>query len=250
MVYVKVAIILLNALALSACSLGRSFYDRPANIFGVGSMIKPVPFEQINLVHVLDPQNKGADDYPAPDSPDEAKSINVAFDTFTTKYSSSTRTLRRNAVQERLLAASNQRCNYFKNALQSARAGANFGLGSLATATGAAGAIASGFASQVLSGTAAIFSGVRAEYNQEFFPMWQPTSLYKASIFVVVKSMNRSYRTAKRSPMTNTTCKRQSRMPFTTMAYVVSWQVSSLHPTPSRYSMTQASMSRIACWPS
>lgn len=42
-------------------------------------------------------------------------------------------------------------------------------MGSAALASGAAGGIVSGLASNILSGTAAIFSGVRAEYNQEFF---------------------------------------------------------------------------------
>ena len=76
--------------------------------------------------------------------------------------------LARNRVQERILAASVDRCGEYKNFLKQLDAETNFFLGTLTTAIAGAGAIATG-ASEILSGTAAIFSGVRSEFNSEYF---------------------------------------------------------------------------------
>ena len=77
---------------------------------------------------------------------------------------------KRNAIQERIIAASNARCELFKQWLHSKRSLVGFSLGTLTTATGTAGAVvASQEGSRILSGAAALFSGTRAEYNQELF---------------------------------------------------------------------------------
>lgn len=76
----------------------------------------------------------------------------------------------RNAMQERLLASSEQRCSAFKIGLQRSFSRTNFGLGILTTMAGTAGALVSSVgAARNWAGTAAISSGVRAEYNQDFF---------------------------------------------------------------------------------
>ena len=76
---------------------------------------------------------------------------------------------RRNRIQEQLLAVSNARCAVFKSILYELRAKSNVVLGTLATVTGVVGGIVSGGASQALAGTSGIFSGTRAEFNQEMF---------------------------------------------------------------------------------
>lgn len=100
---------------------------------------------------------------------DKGARIDIAFRAFLEEYDDDLE-LRRNAVQEHILAASNQRCGYFENYLHQTRAGANFILGSLATIAGTVGAIVTGAdTSRAFSGASGIFTGVRAEFNQELF---------------------------------------------------------------------------------
>ena len=76
----------------------------------------------------------------------------------------------RNGLQERLLIASEQRCSAFKTGLQRSFSRTNFGLGILTTMAGTAGALVNSVsAAKNWAGTAAIASGSRAEYNQDFF---------------------------------------------------------------------------------
>lgn len=75
----------------------------------------------------------------------------------------------RNSLQERMLASSQQRCAAFKSNLQRTFSRTNFGLGVLTTVAGTAGALVhSAAAASNLAGAAAIFSGTRAEFNQDF----------------------------------------------------------------------------------
>ena len=76
----------------------------------------------------------------------------------------------RNAIQDRIIAASDQRCNVFLNYIQRHQAATNFGLGSLTSLLAGSGAIVTGAtAARVLAGSAGIVSGVRAEYDQNYF---------------------------------------------------------------------------------
>jgi len=77
---------------------------------------------------------------------------------------------RRNSIQERILSASVQRCGEYKNFLKQFDSGTNFFLGSLTTAIAGAGAIFTSLDTvRALSGTAAIISGVRSEFNEDYF---------------------------------------------------------------------------------
>lgn len=79
------------------------------------------------------------------------------------------RKLARNALQERLLTASRQRCNAFQANLQREFSRTNFALGSATTTAGALGALVnSPVAAGNWAAAAAIFSGVRSEYNQDY----------------------------------------------------------------------------------
>jgi hypothetical protein len=76
----------------------------------------------------------------------------------------------RSQVQDRLIAASNQRCNVFKTYLKRVSTYQNGIFGTLTTALGGAGAIVNGEgAARLLSGLAGISSGTRAELNQATF---------------------------------------------------------------------------------
>jgi hypothetical protein len=76
----------------------------------------------------------------------------------------------RNAIQDRVIAASDQRCNVFLNYIQRHQAATNFGLGSLTSLLAGSGAIVTGAtAARVLAGSAGIVTGIRAEYDQNYF---------------------------------------------------------------------------------
>lgn len=78
--------------------------------------------------------------------------------------------LKRNAIQNKLIAASDQRCNAYLNYMQRSSSEMNFGLGFLTTAVGGAGSIVTGAtAARVLAGAASILSGTQAEFDQDFY---------------------------------------------------------------------------------
>ncbi len=81
-----------------------------------------------------------------------------------------TQRMRRNAVQERLIAASNSACREFTQHLNTYQSYTNFWLGAAAVGTGAAGAIVSGVvAARALSGVTGALAGTRAEFNSDLF---------------------------------------------------------------------------------
>ena len=78
--------------------------------------------------------------------------------------------LHRNSIQDTLIAASQQRCNYYLGYLKRLDSVANFSFGALTTALGGASAIVTGAGiARALGGSAGILSGVRAEFNEDFF---------------------------------------------------------------------------------
>jgi hypothetical protein len=76
----------------------------------------------------------------------------------------------RNSLQDRIIAASNQRCGEYKDFLKRFDSESNILLGWLGTATAGAGAILTPVNTvRTLSGIAAILSGWRAEVNEAYF---------------------------------------------------------------------------------
>ena len=77
---------------------------------------------------------------------------------------------RRNGIQERIIAASNQRCGEYKNFLRQFEAEGNFFLGTATTTLAGLGAVFTPAATvRALAGAAAITSGIRAEFQEDFF---------------------------------------------------------------------------------
>lgn len=129
-----------------------------------------VPYEEVHLPYLLDPENYAQAEYGAGwDDLPEGKKIDLAFHAFHTRYPAETERARRDQIQERLLGISNQMCSRYLSYMQNINSDGNFVLGSLATIAGAAGAIFTGGTSQILAGTAGALSGVRAEFNQDYF---------------------------------------------------------------------------------
>jgi hypothetical protein len=130
--------------------------------------ILPVSFEDLDLPKILG-------DEPIPSfstEADKGRRIDSAIVKFNHHYANDNAAGKRarNQIQDRLIAASIQRCNAFKANLQRGYSRTNFGLGVASTVTGIAGALVPGLqASKNLSGISAAFGGTRAEFNQDFF---------------------------------------------------------------------------------
>lgn len=76
----------------------------------------------------------------------------------------------RNHIQNRLILASNSLCEEYKTVLKRKQSNMNFLLGSAATVFGAGGAIANGAqAAKNFAALAGLTTGIRAEYNQEYY---------------------------------------------------------------------------------
>ncbi len=135
--------------------------------------------EQIKLIELLAGEQEGRRISEIPrdvDDPKHGISWSTKYDlAFTAFYQrnaadAEAQKLERNRVQERILAASDQRCRMFKVNLQRDQSRTNFWFGALGTLSGALGAVAGGAqAAKNFAATSGVLSGVRAEYDQAFY---------------------------------------------------------------------------------
>ena len=94
--------------------------------------------------------------------------LDYAFDLYS-KNDQHTQQQIRNELQDRIIAASEQRCNVYRMYLKRTESRNNFMLGTLTTVLGGAGALFTNqVGNRILSGLAGITSGVRAEFNQAY----------------------------------------------------------------------------------
>jgi hypothetical protein len=78
--------------------------------------------------------------------------------------------VRRNRIQDRLILASNDLCENYKSRMKQKQSRFNFWSGSAATLFGAAGSLIPHAATaKIFSGLAGATTGIRAEYNQDYF---------------------------------------------------------------------------------
>lgn len=140
-------------------------------------------FERINLLELVDPEQKAASDFGtswnskiAQNDPNGLNEFGAKYDLVLARFrqrtdiSDDTKRRLRNSIQERILSASMSRCNVFKTFLRRDQADQNFLLGSMTTAAGVLGAVLPGAnASHNLAGAAGLFSGIRSEYNQAYY---------------------------------------------------------------------------------
>ena len=138
-------------------------------------VIRRENFEQVNLLEMIDPDHKSSGltgwDRKTAASVDYGRLYDLALAWFRTNgQPDDEKRLVRDGVQDKILAVSTSRCNVFKTFLRRQQTDVNFTLGSLTTLAGVLGAILPGAtASRNLAGTAGLFSGVQAEYNQAYF---------------------------------------------------------------------------------
>lgn len=148
------------------CSASFPFNKTNVQMGGARVLLPEGPFESVDLAIEVAPKIKKREGSETID--DDRDRLRKALNDF---YDDPIeQDLRRNRVQERLLAASVQRCGEYKQFLKQLEGETNWLIGSLTTAAGAAGAIVTGVdAARILAGVAAVFSGVRAEFNESFF---------------------------------------------------------------------------------
>lgn len=174
----KLLVVVLCAVAVAGCA-GKSsdrslanfaWFQDDQRITGPDPLIDAEKFEKIDLEAVLantdtNYQDK-IDDTPAK----QIWRLDQAIINFDKKGDRENIIRDRNRVQERIIAASNQRCGLYKNFIKQFDAAANLTLGGLTTATAGAGAIFTNIdVVRALAGVASILSGLRAELNEAYF---------------------------------------------------------------------------------
>ena len=138
---------------------------------GAAALIDAEVFEEIDLALLLNPNpaDKKCDGASTGHADtDGRRRLECAFASFYGE--SKERLLRRNRVQDRLVAASNQRCADYKQHVRRFDSTSNIALGGLTTLSAGLGAILTHADTvRALSGAAAITSGFRAEMNETYF---------------------------------------------------------------------------------
>lgn len=100
----------------------------------------------------------------------EQEKLDMAFEAFYHEsYAVKDSKRRRNQVQERILAASNNRCNLYKAYMKNLNTRTHFLLGATTTILGGAGAIVGGAAARTYAGAAGVVSGTRSEFDQAYY---------------------------------------------------------------------------------
>lgn len=179
----KTAVILL--LVLIGCSiLGCAHIGPEKSLFGddrvttaaANQMFDPgfEGFTDEQLFKLLDPKNKtGLPDnkeFSTLSNSQKIEYLNKAFWEANNNDEYKKDTARRSQIQDRLIAASDQRCNVYATYIKRINTYQNGIFGTLTTMLGGAGAIVTGENSaRLLSGLAGISSGTRAELNQAIF---------------------------------------------------------------------------------
>jgi hypothetical protein len=161
--------------------------SKRVHLAGVSPIFEGGEFELIDLVTLLDPENRGKAAAPVSDengflgwfarqedtgwTQDQIR-IAKAFRGFYL-YDDTAGPLslasRRNAIQDRLMGASEQACHAFKNYLSLSSSNNKFTWGSLSTIFGATAAVFSDLETvRALAAAAGISSGIRAEFSQAY----------------------------------------------------------------------------------
>ena len=174
--------VLIASTALSGCITGETsfFGSNRVNSAGAITLIDHTTFEAIDLPNLLDPEGRrlhqgfglqnpllvGPDNKPVPLTP--TQNLERSFEAFYTYCGDLAQ--RRNRIQDRLIAASNQRCHAYTVHLRRMETSSGFIFGSLTTLLGGAGAIVTKAAqSRLFSGLSGISSGINAEYTKSYF---------------------------------------------------------------------------------
>ena len=134
--------------------------DTRFNVFGSRELVEPDKVEPVNLIDLLAQHSDK--------KPGELADLDGALKAFYDKTEN--REGRRNRIQDRILLASQQRCDAYMRFLNQFDSESSFFLGALTTAlAGAATFVTPASAARVFAGTGAVTSGVNAEFAAKFF---------------------------------------------------------------------------------
>ncbi len=166
-------------LALGGCALGPEhslFGDGRVTaasvnqLFNEGERFEAPDFERVDLLAALDPEGKI---HQPPYSEYPGSNLEKAYYVFGEPHAPKAPVAlarRRDVIQDRILQASEQRCNLFKTYLSRLDRQQNFILGSATTLLGGMGAVfTNAGVARALAGAAGATSGIRAEFNEAFF---------------------------------------------------------------------------------
>ncbi len=170
-------------LSLLLASCGGGFVETSisggdrVNAAGPSQVLQPYEtIEKIDLVSLINAESGKAvsttGQTVAAGKPKSIDEIRMELETaFANFYASDTSMLpeRRNRIQDRILAASEQSCNVYQVYLQRLQSNANFVGGTLTTLLGGLSTIfTSEGVTRILAGSAAISGGIQSEFNQDF----------------------------------------------------------------------------------
>jgi hypothetical protein len=182
---------------LSACSQMNAFRDPEWSFWGYGRITEagavgniPPKFERVNLMALIEKLTPvgGPPRDPPPvctnlqnwtfeyfssyvtDTPEDQCAREQLYEAYNKFQASGATALHRNAIQDEILRASDQRFGVYKIHLRRLQSTTSFLLGASATALGGLGAIfTAADTARALAGAAGITSGVNAEYQESFF---------------------------------------------------------------------------------
>ena len=186
------------AMNLSACSQMNAFRDPEWSFWGYGRITEagavgniPPEFERVDLIALIDKltptdthgkidrtkcttlKDRPSYDYflsYVTDTPQDQCDREQLYEAYGRFQTSSATAAQRNAIQDEIIRASDQRCGVYKIHLRRLQSTSNFLLGSAATALGGLGAIfTAADTARALAGAAGITSGINAEYQESFF---------------------------------------------------------------------------------
>ena len=176
---VKHKLPIIGMVFLSGCShwATHNFLDDRVNAAGPFPIVNIADndkYKPIDLASLIDPNDEGdCDKYkPNAKSPGNiSKRLGCAYESFYKRVTDNEdRKLQRNRIQEALLELSHQRCEVYKKYIFRFRSTTNLFAGLMSTILGGAGAIVTNeTAARALAGSSGIFSGARAEFNQQLF---------------------------------------------------------------------------------
>lgn len=185
---------------LAGCdTLGEMQEEDPTT---AGARLLNLNYEQIDLITLLDPEGRAKNGYapllgepPTWEQVPIGRQIDLAFSAYHKREveletKEPERRSHRDQIQERLLGASNDMCYRYKRYMQNTQSDGNFWLGTLTTIAGAAGALVTGGGSQILAGTASALSGIRAEFNQDYFQNVTVATIWKGIEFRRERAFN------------------------------------------------------------
>lgn len=153
-------------------------------------VVRRIYLEQVNLVEMIDPDSRSEKllkawpaDAAAPTDPADPAAAEkdwrvwgrrydlvLAWFRSTSEITAEDKAIRRDGVQDKIMAATESRCNVFKTFLRRQQSDVNFQLGTATTVAGVLGAVLPGANdSRNLAAVAGMLSGAQAEFNSAYY---------------------------------------------------------------------------------